>query len=57
MSPKFPSNTLAKAFASAQTTFDDEIKPVDDGLAFFTRVRDPPVQVLGRPGPDVPVAN
>ena len=36
---KFPSNTLAKALASTQSTFDDEAEPTDDDLAFITRVR------------------
>jgi hypothetical protein len=44
---KFPSSTLAKALASTQTTSDGEIKPADDGLVFFTRIRGAPLLIWG----------
>ena len=37
--------SLAKAFASEQTTFDDEAEPTVDDLLFVTRVPDSPLQI------------
>ena len=44
--------SLAKAFASEQTTFDDVAEPTDDDLCFITRVEGAPVKIQGRLGPD-----
>jgi hypothetical protein len=44
--------SLAKAFASEQTTFDDVAEPMDDDLCFITRVADAPLQIEGRLAPD-----
>jgi hypothetical protein len=43
--------SLAKAFASEQTTFDDEAEPTADDLLFVTRVPDS-LQIEGRLAPD-----
>jgi hypothetical protein len=42
---RFPA--LRKAFTSMQSTFDDVVKPADDGLAFFTRIRGAPLLIWG----------
>ena len=44
--------SLAKTFASEQTTFDDEAEPTADDLLFVTRVPDSPLQIEGRLAPD-----
>jgi hypothetical protein len=44
--------SLAKAFASEQTTFDGVAEPTDDDLCFITRVEGAPVKIQGRLGSD-----
>jgi hypothetical protein len=43
--------SLAKAFASEQTTFDGVAEPTDDDLHFITRVEGASVKIQGCLGP------